>query len=76
MITSSDSFYTVDIGKYFAILPSAGAHSVESYCTAFGGKPVTPGYAYDSGTNPDFLTVAQLQQLFAEHLPHLDGDPA
>ena len=34
MITSSDSFNTVDIGKYFAILPTAGAHSVESYCAA------------------------------------------
>ena len=26
MITASDSFNTVDLGKYFAILPSAGAH--------------------------------------------------
>ena len=28
MITASDSFNTVDLGRYFAILPSAGAHSV------------------------------------------------
>lgn len=70
MITSSDSFNTVDLGKYFAILPSAGQHSVESYCAAHGGQPVPPGYAYDSGSNTDFLTVEQLRQLIAEHVTH------
>ncbi|MEO6016571.1 MAG: UDP-N-acetylglucosamine 4,6-dehydratase (inverting) [Polaromonas sp.] len=70
MITGSDSFNTVDLGKYFAILPSAGVHSVKSYCAAYGGEPVPSGYAYDSGTNTDFLTVVQLQQLIAEHVTH------
>ena len=70
MITGSDSFNTVDLGKYFAILPSAGAHSVESYCAAHGGRPVPPGFAYDSGSNTEFLTVEQLQQLIAEHVNH------
>jgi len=70
MITSSDSFNTVDLGRYFAILPSAGAHSVESYCAAHGGQPVPPGYAYDSGSNSDFLTVEQLRRLIAEHVTH------
>ena len=68
MITDSDSFNTVDLGKYFAILPSAGAHSVESYCAAHGAKPVPPGYAYDSGSNPDFLTVEQLRTLIAQQV--------
>ena len=70
MITGSDSFNTVDLGKYFAILPSAGAHSVESYCAVHGGRPVPPGFAYDSGSNKVFLTVEQLQQLIAEHVTH------
>ena len=68
MITDSDSFNTVDLGKYFAILPAAGAHSVESYCAAHGGKPVPAGYAYDSGSNPDFLTVEQLRKLIAQQV--------
>lgn len=76
MITSSDSFNTVDLGRYFAILPTAGAHSVESYCAAHGGRPVPPGYAYNSGSNPDFLTVEQLQQLIAEHVTHSNADIA
>ncbi|MDC0309189.1 UDP-N-acetylglucosamine 4,6-dehydratase (inverting) [bacterium] len=70
MITASDSFNTVDLGKYFAILPSAGKYSVESYCADHGGQPVPPGYAYDSGSNTDFLTVEQLRQLIAEHGTH------
>ena len=70
MITGSDSFNTVDLGKYFAILPSAGAHSVQSYCEAYGGQPVPAGYAYDSGSNTAFLTVEQLQRLIAEHVTH------
>jgi UDP-N-acetylglucosamine 4,6-dehydratase len=73
MITSSDSFNTVDLGKYFAILPSAGSHSVESYCAAHGGQPVPPGYAYDSGSNTDFLTVEQLRKLIAEHVTDPDA---
>ena len=72
MITASDSFNTVDLGKYFAILPSAGAHTVESYCKAHGGKPVEQGYAYNSGSNPEFLTVEQLQQLIAEQTNQLN----
>ena len=70
MITGSDSFNTVDLGKYFAILPSAGAHSVESYCAVRGGRPVPPGFVYDSGSNTEFLTVQQLQRLIAEHVNH------
>jgi nucleoside-diphosphate-sugar epimerase len=68
MITASDSFNTVDLGRYFAILPSAGEYSVESYCSQNGAKPVEAGYAYNSGTNPDFLTVEQLRKLITEQI--------
>lgn len=68
MITESDSFNTVDLGRYYAILPSAGAHSVESYCRVTGGRAVQPGFAYNSGTNIDFLTPAQLKTLMKQHL--------
>lgn len=68
MITASDSFNTVDLGKYFAILPSAGIYSVESYCQVKGGKPVPAGYAYDSGSNHDFLSVEQIRGLIRAHV--------
>jgi FlaA1/EpsC-like NDP-sugar epimerase len=68
MITASDSFNTVDLGQYYAILPSAGEHSVESYCTECDAKPVPVGYAYNSGSNPDFLSVEQLRALICKHI--------
>ena len=54
------------------ILLAAGAHSVESYCAAHGGKPVPAGYAYDSGSNPDFLTVEQLRNLIAQQVANAE----
>jgi UDP-N-acetylglucosamine 4,6-dehydratase len=68
MITASDSFNTVDLGPYFAILPSAGAYSSEAYCAERQGKPVAAGYAYDSGTNENFLGVAELRELIRRHV--------
>lgn len=73
MITGSDSFNTVDLGRYFAILPSAGTHSVEQYCAVTNGQAVPAGYAYDSGSNPNFLSIEQLRQLIAAHVSHRDA---
>lgn len=72
MITRSDSFNTVDLGRYFAILPSAGNYSVQQYCSIAGGKPVPQGFAYDSGSNPDFLSVEQLRELISTHVSRPD----
>jgi len=68
MITASDSLNTVDLGQYFAILPMAGSYSREHYCDQNGCKPVEPGYAYNSGTNSDFLSVDQIRSLIREHI--------
>ena len=68
MITASDSFNTVDMGDYYAILPVSGDLSIDQYCEQNGGKPVEPGFAYDSGSNPDFLSVEQLRSLIEEHV--------
>jgi UDP-N-acetylglucosamine 4,6-dehydratase len=68
MITASDSFNTVDIGRYYAILPSAGNFAIDEYCAGANGKLVEPGFAYESGSNPVFLSVDQLRALIREHL--------
>lgn len=76
MITASDSINTVDLGKYFAILPSAGQYSVENYCAAHGGKPVPLGFAYESGSNSDFLSIEQLRHLIAKYVTDYKANPA
>jgi FlaA1/EpsC-like NDP-sugar epimerase len=68
MITASDSFNTVDLGKYFAILSSSPELSIDRYCAETGANRVPAGYAYNSGTNPEFLTVDQLRALIQQHV--------
>jgi UDP-N-acetylglucosamine 4,6-dehydratase/5-epimerase len=68
MITASDSVNTVDLGSYFAILPMAAKYNRQQYCENNGCHPVEPGFAYNSGTNPDFLTVEQLKELIRLHI--------
>ena len=68
MITASDSFNTVDLGRYYAILPQSARYSREQYCDRNGCAPVPEGYAYNSGTNPDFLTVDQLRDMIRQHV--------
>jgi hypothetical protein len=68
MNTSSDSLNTVDLGRYYAILPSAADHFPEDYLSKRGGERVAPGFAYDSGTNPSFLTVEELRGLISQHV--------
>jgi UDP-N-acetylglucosamine 4,6-dehydratase len=67
MITASDSPYTVDLGRYFAILPPSSSYSIEKYCEGTSAQRVAPGFAYESGSNPDFLSVEQLRELIDEY---------
>ncbi len=71
MITSSDSFNTVDIGKYYAILPQKSPYSEytkEEYKKAFNGVDVPEGFAYDSGNNTEWESVESLRELVKEHV--------
>ena len=74
MITISDSLSTVDLGGYYAILPSSGDHSIERYCKENQGSLVNKGFCYNSGTNTEFLSVLKLRQLIKKHIDK-DFDP-
>jgi UDP-N-acetylglucosamine 4,6-dehydratase/5-epimerase len=63
MITASDSLNTVDLGRYYAILASAGAASVDDYIGLTQARRVPAGFAYDSGSNPHFLSVEELRSM-------------
>lgn len=68
MITASDSFNTVDLGAYYAILPAGGSYSIAEYCAKAGAKPVKSGFSYDSASNEHFLTVDELRNLIQVHV--------
>jgi UDP-N-acetylglucosamine 4,6-dehydratase (inverting) len=68
MITSSDSFNTLDLGQYYAILPST-AHPLRSeYMGQTGVSEVPQGFSYNSGTNTNFLSIEQLRVLIREQV--------
>lgn len=68
MITESDSFNTVDLGNYYAILPDTGDASIENYLKLRDCERVKPGFSYNSGKNNVFLSVPELQTLVAEQI--------
>jgi UDP-N-acetylglucosamine 4,6-dehydratase len=68
MITTSDSFYTYDLGKYYAIVPSAPRWKVDEFVNQFNAKKVAMGFRYNSGENTEWETVEGLRQLIKEHV--------
>jgi UDP-N-acetylglucosamine 4,6-dehydratase len=68
MITSSDSFYTYDLGKYYTILPAIPNFNLNDYIEKFNAKKVQEGFTYNSGTNTSWETVDSLKKLIKEHL--------
>lgn len=67
MITSSDSYNTVDIGKYFVILPQTTGKIRDAYLKE-GGKMVEHGFCYNSGDNDEWLDAGQLADLIEKNL--------
>lgn len=62
----ADLYYeTLEFADHFVIKPSAASFNVDYSTDALGGKgkPVPDGFEYNSGTNPHFLTVAELQAM-------------
>ncbi|MGH1338221.1 MAG: UDP-N-acetylglucosamine 4,6-dehydratase (inverting) [Aureispira sp.] len=68
MITEADSYTTVDLGQYYAILPQVPVWSLEDYMKAFNATKVEQGFKYNSGTNEEWLTVEQIRDLIKTHV--------
>jgi UDP-N-acetylglucosamine 4,6-dehydratase (inverting) len=68
MITSSDSYNTYDLGKYYTILPSNPNFDLDKFISAFNAVKVAQGFNYNSGTNSEWETVDSLRSLIKEHV--------
>lgn len=68
MISEADSFSTVDLGKFYAILPQYGAWNVDDYLNHFSAIRVQIGFKYNSGTNSDFLNVSEIRELIKQNI--------
>ncbi|ELE7615221.1 TPA: UDP-N-acetylglucosamine 4,6-dehydratase (inverting) [Vibrio vulnificus] len=69
MITDTDSLNTIDLGKYYAILPSVSfTYTEQEYLEHHKAVKVPFGFKYNSGTNTDWETVESLRELIREHV--------
>lgn len=68
MITSSDSYYTYDLGRYYAIVPAIPRWSVDDFVKEFNAEKVPAGFQYNSGENTEWVSVQELRELIKEHV--------
>jgi UDP-N-acetylglucosamine 4,6-dehydratase (inverting) len=69
MITDTDSINTIDIGRYYAILPSISFnYTEEEYIAHHKAEKVPFGFKYNSGTNEDWESVESLRQAIVDHV--------
>ena len=67
MITATDAMNTIDLGRYYAILPSvAFKHQREEYLEHHQAKLVPEGFHYSSDQNEEWETVESLRTKIKE----------
>ena len=71
MITVSDSPYTVDLGKYYAILSPTLVSNIDDYCKDNKCIKVPDGFSYNSGNNEVFLSIDEIRELIRENVDPL-----
>ncbi|EGQ7964061.1 TPA: UDP-N-acetylglucosamine 4,6-dehydratase (inverting) [Vibrio vulnificus] len=69
MITDTDSLNTIDLGKYYAILPSVSfTYTEQEYIEHHKAEKVPFGFKYNSGTNTEWESIESLRELIKEHV--------
>ena len=68
MITTSDSFFSYDLGKYYAIFSSDGITKNVYQKQNKVIKPLEAGFSYNSGNNEKFLSVDQIRDLIKNNI--------
>lgn len=71
MITPTDSLSTIDLGRYYAILPSVvNRYTHEDYLQHHHAKMVPQGFYYASDNNDQWDTVETLRDKFSRLIPN------
>jgi UDP-N-acetylglucosamine 4,6-dehydratase (inverting) len=68
MITSSDSYFSYDVGKFFIILPSNNKKILKKIKKLYNIKKVTENFSYNSGSNKKFLNVDEIRKLIKKNI--------
>jgi UDP-N-acetylglucosamine 4,6-dehydratase len=67
MITETDALNTIDLGEYYAILPSVSlTHTNEEYINHHKANRVPFGFSYNSGDNTEWETIESIKAKIVE----------
>ena len=68
MITVTDSMNTIDLGKYYAILPSVSfRHTRADYLEHHHATPVPEGFHYSSDKNSEWETIETMREKIVKY---------
>ena len=71
MITPADSFNTIELKNYYVICPNNLSYqglTLDSYIKHHKGKRVPIGFSYNSGDNPDWLSIEDIRKQIIIHV--------
>ncbi|MBC8082722.1 MAG: UDP-N-acetylglucosamine 4,6-dehydratase (inverting) [Hymenobacter sp.] len=68
MITTTDALSTVELEKYYVILPSTPQWNTDEFITHFGGQRVPLGFHYDSANNDHWLSAEEIREEIRRHV--------
>ncbi|MDR0890823.1 MAG: UDP-N-acetylglucosamine 4,6-dehydratase (inverting) [Endomicrobium sp.] len=69
MITKTDALNTIDIGKYYAILPSVSfKNKHEDYTKHYNGKLVSADFYYASDNNTEWETIESMRENIVKYV--------
>ncbi len=67
MISSNDSYTTVNLKNYYAILPAGNQKLVKKFITKNRYKKVNDNFEYSSDKNGKFLSIQEIKKLITEY---------
>ena len=63
MITVTDALDTIDLGRYYVIMPSVSfKYTKDDYMKHHNAVPVPDGFHYNSGNNTEWETVESMRE--------------
>lgn len=68
MITTSDSYHTIEANDYYIVLPPMGDEQMKKYLNHYNATKVEEGYTYNSKNNNKWLSVNDLKNMISEQL--------
>ncbi len=68
MVTSADSYNTLETDKHYIILPPMQIEQRQKYIDYYNASPVKEGFTYNSSTNTNWVTVEELKEQIQKYL--------